>query len=224
LGATILLISSNTGVMGSSRLTYSMSELHLITSWFNKVHPKFRTPVRTIVFFSLIGMLEAILAFLTPSAMDTLGNMYAFGAASGYLLVFISMIKLRFSDPYSPRPYKMPLNIKWNHKGRTVEIPVLGFIGTIGVGFILFEVILTHEIGRIAGPAWVLLCLIYYFVFRKKRGFPLLGSVAHDWEAEQKSILTSAEEFDLLEQYNIALTERDKREKAKTVPKDSRAS
>jgi APA family basic amino acid/polyamine antiporter len=224
LGATILLISSNTGVMGASRLTYSMSELHLITPWFNKVHPKYRTPVRTIVFFSLIGMLEAILAFLTPSAMDTLGNMYAFGAASGYLLVFISMIKLRFSDPYSPRPYKMPLNIKWNHKGKTIDVPILGFIGMVGVSFILFEVILTHEIGRIAGPGWVLVCLIYYFWFRKKKGFPLIGSVKHNWEEEQKKILTSAEEFDLLEQYRIALAERDKRERGKAGEKSTRAT
>jgi len=224
LGATILLISSNTGVMGASRLTYSMSELHLITPWFDKVHPKYRTPVRTIVFFSLIGMFEALLAFLTPSAMDTLGNMYAFGAASGYLLVFISMIKLRFSDPYSPRPYKMPLNVKWNYKGKIVDVPILGFIGMIGVSFILFEVILTHEIGRIAGPGWVLACLIYYFWFRKKKGFPILGSVKHNWEEEQKKILTSAEEFDLLEQYNIALGERDKREKRKGIEKSTRTT
>lgn len=224
LGATILLISSNTGVMGSSRLTYSMSELCLITPWFNKVHAKYRTPVRTIVFFAMIGMLEALLAFLTPSAMDTLGNMYAFGAASGYLLVFISMIKLRFSDPYSPRPYKMPLNIKWNHKGKIVEVPVLGFIGMIGVAFILFEVILTHEVGRIAGPSWVLLCLIYYFFFRRKAGLPFLGSISHDWESEQKSILSVAEEFDMLEQYKLSLAERDKREKEKAVAQGTRSS
>ena len=222
LGATILMISSNTGVMGASRLTYSMSELHLITPWFDKVHPKYRTPVRTIVFFSLVGMFEALLAFLTPSAMDTLGNMYAFGAASGYLLVFLSMIKLRFSDPYSPRPYKMPLNIKWYHKGRTVDVPILGFIGMIGVSFILFEVILTHEIGRIAGPAWVLACVIYYLWFRKRKGLPTFGSVKHNWEEEQKGILMGAEEFDMLEQYTIALAERDKREKGKTGEKGTR--
>jgi APA family basic amino acid/polyamine antiporter len=149
--------------------------------------------------------------------------MYAFGAASGYLLVFISMIKLRFSDPYSPRPYKMPINIKWDHHGKIVEIPILGFIGMIGVSFILFEVILTHKIGRIAGPAWVLACLVYYFWFRKKKRFPLLGSVKHNWEEEQKHILTSAEEFDLLEQYRIALSQRDKREKEKRVEKGTRS-
>ncbi len=224
LGATILLISSNSGVMSASRLTYSMSELHLITSWFNKVHPKYRTPVRTIFFFSLIGIVEAMLAFLTPSAMDTLGNMYAFGATLGYILVFISMIKLRFSDPYSPRPYKMPLNVKWRHQGRIVEIPVLGFIGLMGVSLILFEVILTHEIGRIAGPAWVLACLIYYFWFRKKKGFPLLGSIKHNWEEEQKRILMSAEEYELLERYNLALAERDKLKRRKGMDKSIESS
>ncbi len=118
----------------------------------------------------------------------------------------------------------MPLNIKWSHKGKTVDVPILGFIGMIGVSFILFEVILTHKIGRVAGPAWVLACLIYYFWFRKKKGFPLFGSVRHNWEEEQKMILTSAEEFDLLEQYKIALAERDKRERGKTGEKNSRAT
>jgi APA family basic amino acid/polyamine antiporter len=118
----------------------------------------------------------------------------------------------------------MPLNLKWNYKGRTVDVPILGFIGMIGVSFILFEVILTHEIGRIAGPAWVLTCVIYYLWFRKKKGLPLLGSVKHDWEEEQKSILASAEEFDMLEQYKIALAERDKREKEKAVGKSTRGS
>jgi APA family basic amino acid/polyamine antiporter len=92
----------------------------------------------------------------------------------------------------------------------------------IGVSFILFEVILTHEIGRIAGPAWVLACLIYYFWFRKKKGLPLLGSVKHNWEEEQKKILTSAEEYDLLEQYKIALAGRDKHEREKNKVKNAR--
>ena len=210
LGATILLISSNTGVMGASRLTYSMSQLHLVTKWLDKVHPRFHTPVRTIVVFALMGALEALLSFLTPSALDTLGNMYAFGATLGYTIVFVSLIVLRFTDPYSPRPYIMPVNLKVNWKGRRVAFPVLGVIGMIGVSFILFEVILTHDIGRIAGPGWVLLCVLYYIVWRRRNHFSMLGNVPHDWEQEQISVLTSAEEFELLEEYKDALAKRDK--------------
>ncbi len=223
LGATILLISANTGVMGASRLTLSMSQLHLATGWLDKIHPRFHTPVRTIVIFSMMGMLEALLAFLTPSVMDTLGNMYAFGATLGYMIVFVSLIVLRYKDPYSPRPYKMPVNMKIKSRGNIVDFPLLGILGFIGVSFILFEVIFTHAIGRIAGPAWVIICLIYYFLWRKRNKLPLTGSIKHNWEKEQIDVLTGAEEYDLVEAYKNALAQRDKkvkREISKAAPTD----
>jgi APA family basic amino acid/polyamine antiporter len=213
LGATILFISSNTGVMGASRLTYSLSQFGIISPWFHSVHPKFHTPVRTIVIFSMIAVIQTVLSFLTSSAMDTLGNMYAFGASLGYVLVFIALIKLRFTDPYTPRPYKVPLNINFKYKGRRTSFPVLGIIGMLGVGTILFEVVLTHTIGRIAGPTWVILCFVYYAWYRKKDGLPVFKSIKHDWESEQIEVLTSAEEYNLLEQYKLALAERDKKRK-----------
>jgi basic amino acid/polyamine antiporter, APA family len=212
LGATILLISANSGVMSASRLTFSMSQFHFISPWFDAVHPKYRTPVRTIVIFSAIGMTQTVLAFLfgRDRALEVLGNMYAFGATLGYTLVFISLIRLRFSDPYSPRPYKIPFNVKIRYRDRHVDLPILGFIGTAGVLFVLTEVVLTHKIGRVAGPAWVLLCFIYYAWFRKRVGLPVFRSLKHDWERQQKAVLESAEEFDMLEQYRNALAERDR--------------
>jgi APA family basic amino acid/polyamine antiporter len=213
LGALILFISANTGVMGASRLTYSLSQFKIISPWFDKVHPKYRTPIRTILIFSMIGLIETVLSFLTPSAMDTLGNMYAFGATLGYTMVFIALIKLRFDDPYSPRPYKVPVNLNLKHKGRKVSLPIIGIVGMLGVAAILFEVIWTHTIGRIAGPVWIVLCFIYYAWYRKKQKLPIFKSTQHNWEEEQINVLTSAEEFDLLEQYKLALAERDKNRK-----------
>lgn len=212
LGATILLISANSGVMSASRLTYSMSQFHFISQWFDAVHPKYRTPYRTIWIFSMIGMVQTLLAFMVgrTQAMDVLGNMYAFGATLGYILVFIAMIYLRFTDPYTPRPYKMPLNVPIKLKGRTIEFPVLGVIGMLGVSTILFEVILTHKIGRVAGPSWVILCFIYYAWYRHSQKLPIFGSIKRNWEEDQKAVLESAEEYDLLEQYKVALAERDR--------------
>ncbi len=216
LGALILFISSNSGIMSASRLSYSLSQFGILSRWFDAVHPKYRTPMRTILVFSLIGVIETVLSFLTPSAMDTLGNMYAFGATLGYTMVFISLIKLRFSDPYSPRPYHMPLNLEVGYQGRKVKFPVLGVIGMFGVLLILFEVILTHKIGRIAGPAWIVLCFIYYAWYRRKMDLPVFKSIQRDWESEQKAVLESAEEFELLEHYRLALAERDKLLKKRT--------
>lgn len=211
LGAVILLISANTGVMGASRLVYSMSQLKLLTPWFRDVHPRFRTPARAILVFSGIGLLEAVLAFLTPSAVDVLANMYAFGATLGYTLVFVALIALRVKDPYSPRPYRVPLNVRWRRKdGTAIELPILGLIGLIGIVVTLAEVVLTHEIGRIAGPGWVLLCLAYYVWYRRREKLPVTGSVSHRWEAQQRTILRDAEEYELLEQYEIALAQRDR--------------
>ena len=211
LGATILFISSNTGVMGDSRLIFSMSHFRLVGPWFRHVHPKYRTPSNAIIGFGWVGIVLTIIAFLTPRVLDTLANLYAFGATFGYMLVFTSLIRLRFSDPYTPRPYKVPLNLKWRRKdGRVVEVPVLGFLGLLGVSSIFATVIITHEIGRIAGPAWILICLIYYVLFRRRNGLPVFGSVPHDWEQEQIEVLTNAEEFDLLEEYKQALIRRDR--------------
>jgi APA family basic amino acid/polyamine antiporter len=216
LGATILLTSSNSGIMGASRLIFSMSHFRLVTNWFNKVHPHFRTPITAIVSFSGVSILLTIFSFLTPRAMDTLGNLYAFGATMGYTLVFFSLIRLRFLDPYSPRPYKVPGNLKWKRKdGSVVEVPVIGFIGLIGVFSIWLTVMITHDIGRIFGPVWVLVCIIYYAVFRRRNGLPVLGSVKHDWEQEQVDVLTDAEEFEMVEEYKQALVRRDKERGAK---------
>jgi len=210
LGALILLISANSGVMSASRLTYSMSRFHFISRWFNVVHPKYRTPARTIIIFTSIGIIQTVLAFLAGKdrALDVLANMYAFGASTGYLLVFIALIRLRFSDPYSPRPYKVPLNIRIRRGRLTYEFPVLAVIGSFGVSMILFMVVWTHDIGRIAGPAWVVACFVYYALYRRSQRLPVFGAIRHDWEEQQQMVLREAEEFDLLERYRAALAAR----------------
>jgi len=220
LGALILLISANSGVMSASRLTYSMSRFQFISEWFNEVHPKFHTPFRTILIFSMIAVIQAILASLTgPKTLDTLGNMYAFGASTGYLLVFLALFRLRVIDPFAPRPYKVPLNVRIRWKGQSYEFPILAVFGTLGIGSILAMVVLTHEIGRIAGPAWILACFVYYAWYRRSRGLPVFGTVKRDWETTQQEVLRDAEEFDLLERYRASLAARDRAERMKEEQK-----
>jgi len=215
IGGVVVYISANSGVVSVSRLTYSMSQFQLLPAWFNQIHKKYFTPARTIVVFSGVAIIQTLFAFLTPGrpgqngAVDILTNLYAFGATTGYLLVFTSLMVLRFRDPYTPRPYKMPWNVKVRYRGRQVDFPVLGILGMLGVSTILFEVILTHSIGRIAGPGWILFCVVLYLVYRRARGLPRWGSVPRDWEAAQRRVLTDAEEYESLEEYEATLAERD---------------
>jgi APA family basic amino acid/polyamine antiporter len=92
----------------------------------------------------------------------------------------------------------------------TYEFPVLAVIGTLGVSMILLMVVLTHEIGRIAGPSWIIACFIYYAIYRRKKKLPVFGALPHDWEGQQQQVLEDAEEFDLLERYRAALATRDR--------------
>src|SRR5579885_220764 len=201
LGATLVLISSNAGVFGSSRITYSMARFHLLPAWFHRAHPKFRTPVRTLIVFSGIALLELWLAGLSQNAYDTLGNMYAFGAATAYMLVFVSLLVLRFKDPWTPRPFKVPLNIPIRGKDGEVRLlPIIGVLGFLGISSILTMVVLTHAIGRIAGPAWIVVGLMLYFWYRHRTGRPLLKSLKRDWVHEQLEVYEDAGEGELADE------------------------
>src|SRR6266566_2266786 len=186
LGSTLLLISANSGVFGASRITYSMARFNLLPRWFSKVHSRFRTPVRTLVVFSGIALVELFLAGLSPNAYDVLANMYAFGAAAAYMLVFVSLLVLRFKDPWTPRPFKVPLNIKIRGKDGEIRLlPIVGILGFLGISSILILVVLTHAIGRIAGPSWIILGLLIYFWYRHRKKLPLSKTLKRNWEKEQ---------------------------------------
>jgi APA family basic amino acid/polyamine antiporter len=211
LASFALLISANSAIMSVSRLTFSMGRFDSISPWFEKVDSKRRTPVRTIVVFSCIGALQVVIASLTENAIDTMANLYAFGATLGYTLIMISLIRLRFADPYTPRPYRMPLNLTFQTRNGPVQFPVLGTIGFFAITGVLLAVLYTHTIARIVGPLWVVLCFGYYAWYRRGRKLPILRSLPRNWEEDQKAVLASAEEFDLLEQYKVALADRDRR-------------
>ena len=217
LGATLLLISANSGVFGASRITYSMARFNLLPKWFAKVHPRFRTPVRTLATFSAIALVELWLAGLSSNVYDVLANMYAFGAATAYMLVFVSLLVLRFKDPWTPRPFKVPLNIRLRGKdGETHLLPIAGVLGFLGISSILFLVILTHSIGRIAGPSWIILGLLIFIVYRRRQKLPVTKSLKHNWEKEQMAVYEDAGEHELAEEFreNLARKERLERERA----------
>ena len=78
------------------------------------------------------------------------------------------------------------------------------------LGSILILVVLTHSIGRIAGPAWIVLGLIIYFVYRRHQKLPAFKSLKRDWEKEQLHVYEDAGEHDLAEEFreNLARKER----------------
>ncbi|MDP9111366.1 MAG: APC family permease, partial [Candidatus Eremiobacteraeota bacterium] len=217
LGAVLLLISSNSGVFGSSRIAYAMSTSKLLPSVFQRVHPRYRTPAFSIVAFCAVAVVELIFAALPgldPQAkaiygrlfhgedgIAFLGDLYAFGAATSYSFVFIALIALRLFDPLSPRKFKIPFNIPVTVRGERAEFPIVAVIGFLGIVSILVFTLITHDIGRIAGPSWLVVGVLLYFMYRRRKKLPVLASQKVDWRTAQVDILRDAGELELMDEY-----------------------
>jgi APA family basic amino acid/polyamine antiporter len=167
----LCLASANTGLIGVSRLTASMGRFHLIPKWFYQIHPRFRTPVRTIIIFGIIGLLLAL-----PGDIPLLASLYNFGALLSYMLLMISLLLLRSREREVYRPWKMPFSIKLRDKGEyALEIPILGLLGLVGTTAIWILVVLLHPAGRFFGFIWIAAGITLYIAFRKLSKKPILG-------------------------------------------------
>ena len=91
LAATILFIATNAGVIGASRITYSMASYRQLPEVFRRLHPRFKTPWLSLVVFA--GVIP--IAVLLPGKVDFLGTMYSFGAMLSFTIAHASIIALR---------------------------------------------------------------------------------------------------------------------------------
>jgi APA family basic amino acid/polyamine antiporter len=161
LAATILLIATNAGLIGISRLSWSLAEHRQLPEIFARLHPRYRTPWFTIGFFSILA---AVL--LIPGKTDFLGNLYSFGAMLSFTTAHVAVVALRIKDPDRDRPYRMP----WNVRIRGRSIPLTAVLGGLGTGVAWLSVLALHVEARTVGMAWMAVGLAGYFVYRRRIG------------------------------------------------------
>jgi APA family basic amino acid/polyamine antiporter len=168
-GFAICYVSTNTGVIGVSRIVFSMGRYDLLPRWFYKVHARFKTPFRTIIVFGVIGIALAMVGELTFVA-----DLYNYGALLSYILVNICLIVLRNKEPSAFRAWKVPGTITVRFHNRSYYIPLISAIGAVSCA-ILWSLILTfHEGGRILGTAWVLVGIVGFVALRRMKRMPVL--------------------------------------------------
>src|SRR3989454_7357384 len=161
LAATILFIATNAGLIGISRLSWSLAEHRQLPTIFSQLHPTFRTPWFTIVFFSILAGL-----LILPGETTLLGNLYSFGAMLSFTTAHVSVVALRFREPDRERPYKLP----WNVPIRGHEIPLTAVLGGLGTFAAWCSVVALHGEARTIGVPWMLAGMVGYFVYRKRQG------------------------------------------------------
>src|SRR4051795_824849 len=192
LASTILFIATNAGLIGVSRLTYSMGQHRQLPERLRQLHPRFRTPYIAIIVFGAVAALTIL-----PGKADFLGTVYAFGAMLSFTIAHLSVIALRMKEPDRERPYTMPGTVRI--RGR--ELPLLAVGGGIGTGIAWVVVTVLNLSTLIAGTVWLTVGIGTYVLYRRNQGLSLTHTTkivdpkpAVEREVEYQSVLVAFED------------------------------
>jgi basic amino acid/polyamine antiporter, APA family len=194
LASTILFIATNAGILGVSRLSYSMGQHRQLPEFLRLLHPRFRTPYIAIFVFSVIACVAII-----PGQADFLAVIYAFGAMLSFTMAHAAVATLRFKQPDADRPWKPPFSI--TVRGR--ELPLTAVFGGLGTGIALVVATVLDIRVLISGVGWMAIGVTLYVIYRRRQGLKLTEThkivspkPAVEHEVEYESVLVAFEDSD----------------------------
>jgi basic amino acid/polyamine antiporter, APA family len=165
LAATILFIATNAGIIGASRITYSMATYRQLPEVFRRLHPRLRTPWLSLIVFA--GVAPSL--FLLTGQVDFLGRMYAFGAMLSFTIAHAAVITLRIKKPDD--------EMEWRARPSLGRWPLFAIIGGLGTGIAWLVVVEQDAPTRYAGIGWLALGFVFYPLYRRRLGEPLRRTV-----------------------------------------------
>jgi APA family basic amino acid/polyamine antiporter len=168
LAAVILLIATNAGLIGVSRLTYSMGQHRQLPEGLRQVHPRYRTPYIAILVFSAVAMIT-----LLPGKTDFLATMYSFGAMLSFTIAHVAVIQLRRRHSAAERPWKPALNFR----AFGAEVPLTAVLGGLGTFAAWIVVMALNPRTLAVGLGWMVLGITVYVLYRRNQRLPLTETV-----------------------------------------------
>lgn len=152
-GALGLITTLNAFMIGASRLMYGMAVGGTLPAVFSKIHPRFGTPYASIIALTLLGIAgalyqEILVVFQLSSAAIVIV----------YVLMCVSVIMLRKSEPDLERPYRVPLY---------PVLPIIGMVASFGALLIALTTI--DNVGFILFFIWLALGMVYYVTILRKK-------------------------------------------------------
>src|SRR4051794_23315877 len=168
LAAVILLIATNAGLIGVSRLTYSMGQHRQLPEALRQVHPKYRTPYIAILIFAAIAIVT-----LLPGQTDFLATMYSFGAMLSFTIAHVALIQLRRKQADAERTWKAPFNIR----AFDFDVPMVAVLGGFGTFAAWIVVMALNPRTLVVGTGWMVLGIVVYVLYRRNQGLPLTETV-----------------------------------------------
>src|SRR3954449_2992255 len=187
LAATILFLATNAGIIGVSRLVYSMGIHRQLPDGLRRLHPRYRTPYIGIVLFSALAIM-----ILLPGEATFVGSMYSFGALLSFTIAHVSVVRLRAKYPDFPRTYRGPGNV--TIRGYDAPLFAIGGGAFTAIAFVVIA-ILNKPVAAV-GVGWLVLGVLVYAAFRRRHGLDLpsthkvaIPQPVVDHEAEYDSVL-----------------------------------
>jgi APA family basic amino acid/polyamine antiporter len=168
LAAVILLIATNAGLIGVSRLTYSMGQHRQLPEVLRQVHPKYRTPYVAILIFAAVAIVT-----LLPGQTDFLATMYSFGAMLSFTIAHVAVIQLRRRQGAVERPWRPPLNFR----ALGAELPLTAVLGGLGTFAAWIVVMALNPRTLFVGIGWMALGIAVYVLYRRNQKLPLTETV-----------------------------------------------
>ena len=136
-------------LLGQTRVLYSMANAGLLPrKFFAAVHPKFRTPWKNTI---LVGLLAAVVGSVT--SIDDIGKMVNIGTLLAFVIVSISVMVLRYTNPSQPRPFRTP----W--------VPLVPILGVISNGYMMYKLGWVNWARLVI---WLIIGLVVYFTYSVK--------------------------------------------------------
>ncbi len=198
LAAVILVIATNAGMIGVSRLTFSMGQHRQLPERLRQVHPRYRTPHVAIITFSVIASIALI-----PGKADLLATMYSFGAMLSFTVAHVAIVRMRTRFPDKERLWVPWGEIPW----RGYRLPATALLGGFGTFGAWVVVMAMNPDTAAIGLGWMLFGAALYVLYRRRQELPIKQTVKvvlpeplDVEEVEYRSILVPFEDDPFSEQ------------------------
>ena len=142
--STVILVL----LLGQSRVFYTMSQDRLLPGFFSRIHPTWKTPYRSNLFFMVFT--GALGGFLPISQ---LGHMTSIGTLLAFVLVCLGVIILRRTQPDAKREYRTPL------------VPLVPILGIVACGAMMVSLDGETWLRLVI---WLAIGLVIYFAWSRR--------------------------------------------------------
>ncbi|MCE5300741.1 MAG: universal stress protein [Spirochaetia bacterium] len=169
LAVTILLMATNAGIMGASRLSYSMGQFRQIPAFVFKLHRKYNTPYVAIMLFSAASVALLAAGLFYKDIFLKLASLYSLSSVFIFTMAHVCLVVLRIKHPEMERPFK----VGWNLKIAGKEIPITAVVGFLANATVWLVLITGDTWTRLIALTWVVIGFVGYWLYRKKYELPI---------------------------------------------------